>query len=55
VQLSCEIAFVTSNPDLLATVAPQVKAELTEQLAQRNFSEQAKGILKRLLRGSVQA
>lgn len=46
-----ELPFVTSNPDLLATVAPQLEAELTEQLAQRNFNEQAKGILKRLLAG----
>ena len=46
-----ELPFVTSNPDLLATVAPQLEAELTEQLAQKNFNEQAKGILKRLLAG----
>jgi len=39
-----ELPFVTYNSDLLATVAPQLEAELAEQLAQRNFSEQAKGI-----------
>jgi len=50
-----ELPFVTYNSDLLATVAPQLEAELAEQLAQRNFSEQAKGILKQLLAGSVQA
>jgi len=37
-----ELPFITHNPELLATVAPQLEAELTEQLAQRNFSEQAK-------------
>jgi AraC-like DNA-binding protein len=46
-----ELPFITYHPDLLATVAPQLEAELTEQLAQSNFSEQAKGILKRLLAG----
>src|SRR5438874_4049761 len=45
------LPFITCNPDLLATVAPQLEAELAEQLAQTNFSEQAKGILKRLLAG----
>jgi len=46
-----ELPFITYNSDLLATVAPQLEAELAEQLAQRNFSEQAKGILKQLLAG----
>ena len=46
-----DLPFITYNPDLLATVAPQLEVELAEQLAQRNFSEQAKGILKRLLAG----
>ena len=46
-----ELPFVTYNSDLLAAVAPQLEAELTEQLAQKTFSEQAKGILKRLLAG----
>src|SRR5207244_10068005 len=36
-----ELPFITYNSDLLATVAPQLEAELAEQLAQRNFSEQA--------------
>ena len=36
---------------MLATVAPQLEAELTEQLAQKTFTEQAKGILKQLLAG----
>jgi AraC-like DNA-binding protein len=35
----------------LATVAPQLEAELTEQLAHKTFTEQAKGILKHLLAG----
>ena len=46
-----ELPFVTYNAELLAIVAPQLEAELTEQLAQKTFSEQAKGILKRLLAG----
>lgn len=44
-----ELPFVTHNPDLLGIVAPQLEAEQTEQLAQKTFSEQAKGILKHLL------
>ena len=46
-----DLPFVTYNADLLATVAPQLEAELTQQLAQKTFSEQAKGILKQLLAG----
>jgi AraC-like DNA-binding protein len=46
-----ELHFVTYNADLLATVAPQLEAELSEQLAQKNLKEQAKGILKQLLAG----
>ena len=46
-----ELPFVTYNADLLATVAPQLEAELTEQLAQKNLKEQAKGILKQVLAG----
>lgn len=46
-----ELPFVTYNADLLAMVAPQLEAELSEQLAQKTFSEQAKGILKQLLAG----
>jgi AraC-like DNA-binding protein len=46
-----ELPFVTYNADLLATVAPQLEAELTEQLAQKSFAEQAKGILKQVLAG----
>jgi len=44
-----DLPFVTYNADLLATVAPQLEAELSEQLAQKSFSEQAKGILKQLV------
>jgi len=43
--------FVTHNPDLLEMVAPQLEAELNEQLANRSFREQVKGILKRFLAG----
>ena len=46
-----DLPFVTYNADLLATVAPQLEVELSEQLAQKTFSEQAKGILKQLLAG----
>ena len=46
-----DLPFVTSNAELLAIVAPQLEAELTEQLAQKTFSEQAKAILKQLLAG----
>ena len=46
-----ELPFVTYNADLLAIVAPHLEAELTEQLTQKTFSEQAKGTLKRLLAG----
>ena len=46
-----ELPFVTYNPDLLAIVAPQLEAELAQQLADKTFTEQAKGILKQLLAG----
>jgi AraC-like DNA-binding protein len=46
-----DLPFVTYNADLLAAVAPQLEAELSEQLAQKTFSEQAKGIVKQLLAG----
>lgn len=46
-----ERPFLTYNPELLAIVAPQLEAELAEQLAQKTLSEQAKGILKRMLAG----
>jgi AraC-like DNA-binding protein len=46
-----DLPFVTSNAELLAIVAPQLEAELAEQLAQKTFREQAKAILKRLLAG----
>ncbi len=50
-KVDIELPFVTHNADLLAIVAPQLEAELTQQLAQKTFSEQAKGILKQLLAG----
>jgi AraC-like DNA-binding protein len=43
--------FVTHNADLLAIVAPQLEAELSQQLGQKSVSEQVKGILKKLLAG----
>ena len=49
-----ELPFVTHNADLLGIVAPQLEAELTEQLTHKTFIEQAKGILKHLLAGQRQ-
>jgi AraC-like DNA-binding protein len=46
-----ERPFLTHNPDLLAIVAPQLEAELTQQLAHKTVSGQVKGILKKLLAG----
>lgn len=46
-----DLPFATYNAELLAIVAPQLEAELAQQRAQKTFSEQAKGILKRLLAG----
>ena len=46
-----ELPFVSHNADLLATVAPQLEAELRKQTAQKTFSEQVKGILKQLIAG----
>ncbi len=43
--------ILTHNGDLLAMVAPQLEAELTQQLAQKTVSEQVKGILTKLLAG----
>jgi hypothetical protein len=43
--------FLTYNADLLAMVAPQLEAELRQQLAEKNLREQVKGVLKRLLAG----
>jgi len=43
--------FLTHNADLLAMVAPQLEAELKQQLAQTTIGQQVKGILKRLLAG----
>jgi AraC-like DNA-binding protein len=43
--------LTTYNAELLAIVAPQLEAELTRHLAERTTSDQAKGVLKRLLAG----
>jgi AraC-like DNA-binding protein len=43
--------FLTHNPDLLEMVAPQLEAELNEQLANKSLKEQVKGILKKFLAG----
>lgn len=46
-----DTSFVTYNADLLAIVAPQLEAELTQHLARKTIGEQVKGVLKRLLAG----
>lgn len=43
--------FVTHNAELLAAVAPQLEAELSQALASRAIGEQVKGILKRQMAG----
>jgi len=43
--------FLTHNADLLAAVAPQLEAELKQQLAEKSRREQVKGVLKGLLAG----
>jgi AraC-like DNA-binding protein len=43
--------LATYNAELFAMVAPQLEAELSQQLAEKTTSEQAKGVLKRLLAG----
>jgi AraC-like DNA-binding protein len=44
-------SFVTYNPDLLEVIAPQLEAELAQELAATSFKEQLKGVLKRYLAG----
>lgn len=46
-----DATFLTYNAELLAAVAPQLEAELKQQLAEKDFREQVKGTLKRLLAG----
>jgi AraC-like DNA-binding protein len=46
-----ERPFLTHNAELLAVVAPQLEAELKNQLAQQTVRDQVKAILKRLLAG----
>jgi AraC-like DNA-binding protein len=43
--------FLTYNADLLATVAPQLEAELRLQLTHETVAEQVKAVLKRMLAG----
>jgi len=50
-QADLERPFVTHNAELLAMVAPQLEAELAQQLNQRTFREQVKVTLKRVLAG----
>ena len=44
-------SFLTHNPDLLELVAPQLEAELREQIADKSLKEQVKAILKKFLAG----
>lgn len=46
-----ERPFITYNADLLAAVAPQLEAELTQRLSQSSIADQVKAVLKRLLAG----
>jgi AraC-like DNA-binding protein len=43
--------FLTHNPDLFATIAPQLEAELKQALVSKAIGEQVKGVLKPLLAG----
>jgi AraC-like DNA-binding protein len=43
--------FLTYNADLLAMVAPQLEAELSQQRANKTIAEQVKVVLKRMLAG----
>jgi len=43
--------FLTHNPDLLELVAPQLEAELKQQLADKSLQELVKGTLKKFLAG----
>jgi AraC-like DNA-binding protein len=46
-----DIPFLTYNAELLAMVAPQLEAELRQQLAEKNLREHVKGVLKRVIAG----
>jgi|SRR6516225_8502283 hypothetical protein len=51
-----DLPFVTYNADLLATVAPQLEAELSEQLATtraENFQRTSKGHFEAVARGAA--
>jgi AraC-like DNA-binding protein len=43
--------FLTHNPELLELVAPQLEAELAQQISGTSLREQLKGILKKFLAG----
>jgi AraC-like DNA-binding protein len=43
--------FITYNPDLLELIAPQLEAELAQELAATSFKDQVKAVLKRSLAG----
>ena len=43
--------FLTFNAELLGMVAPQLEAELSQQLSEKDLRERVKGVLKRLIAG----
>jgi hypothetical protein len=48
-----DLPFVTYNADLLATVAPQLEAELSEQLGTENLERTGKGHFETIARRSA--
>ena len=50
-QADLERPFLTHNADVLAIVAPQLDAELAQQLSRRTFREHVKATLKKTLAG----
>jgi len=50
-QADLQRPFVTHNADVLALVAPQLEAELAQQLAQFTLRDQVKAMLKKTLAG----
>jgi AraC-like DNA-binding protein len=46
-----DVPFLTYNAELLAAIAPQLEAELTQQMAEKDLREQVKAILKGSIAG----
>ena len=49
----CCQPFITSNPDLLEVIGPQLEAELRQHRMNKSLKEQTKGILKRSFPGGA--